>query len=175
MTGITYGGATASSGGKYNGSLGGTYGVDFPTISLGWFIDDVAVDRLQQAHPNLAEGAEASFTARLTNRNELDPLARYETLRERLRYSPTVVNKTLIDGTPKFQVQSQQVGPEKLVAKFDPGSDVDAGQGFWGLLTGYDDSTTRATEWAVLEFSVRVLAWADEYDTKQEVINDLEI
>lgn len=175
MTGLTYGGATATAGGKYDSSKGGSYGVDFPTINLGWFIDDVAVDRLQQAHPNLAEGAEASFTARLTNRNELDPEARYETLRERLRYSPTVVNKTLIDGTPKFQVQSQQIGPEKLVARFSPGSDVDGGQGFWGLLTGYDDSTVRPTEWAVLEFSVRVLAWEEEYSSKQAVINDLEI
>ena len=173
MTGYTYGGG--SSGGSYGGTFGGTYGVSFPTITLGWFIDDTPVDRLQQAHPNLTVGQEASFTARLTKRNELDPEERYLTLRDRLKYSSALVNKTLIDGTPKFQVQSQQTDADTLVARFRPGAQTEGVQGFWGLLTGYEDSTTRPTQWAVVEFNVRILAWIDEYDTKQEVINDLVI
>lgn len=171
MTGGTY---DAQDGGLYSSEFGLTYGVDQPDIGVGWFIDDIAVDRLQGTHPSVTRGAEVTFTARFTRRAGEDPQERYEQLRQRLRYAHTVVNKTLIDGTPKFKVQREGTASD-LVALFDPGFDVESGEGFWGLLTGYADASKLPGRWAVMELEVRVLADKSEYASDSEVINDLGI
>lgn len=172
---MIYGGSQAGSrGGAYGTEQGSTWGVDFPQLDTGWWLDDVVADALVGPHPTVTRGEEATFTAKFSQRANLDPAERYEEIRDRCKWCHAVVNRTLIDGTPKFKEQHQEE-PGTLVIDFRPGYGSQASTGFYGLITGYTDNTIRANQQAILELQVRVLADREEYVDKDALMADLAI
>lgn len=168
-----------SNGFTYASSSGATYGTEHGSIwggrldaVIGWLLDDeIVADALVGSHPPHIQGEEAEFTFRFDTSNGFDPEERYTQLRERVWPAPATVVTQEMDGTPRYKEQHSQ--EESLVVRIEPGKNADSAQGIWGLITDYDDDTTRPDVQAVMSLTVVVLAYVEEYATLESLEDDL--
>lgn len=173
MSGFTYGGAASPAGATYGGPSGATYGTDIPPpVDTSWLIGRSRVDGVLAPHPTITIGETSTFDAVIKADGGLsNHRYRYEQLRDRLAYaSDTVTTGRTYDGTPWFRERHDR---ESLVVKIEPGRDTPATRGVWGIIERGADRTTLPDVAAQLSIDVFVLAEADEYPSREAVIDDL--
>ena len=134
-------------------------------MSKYWTVGGVETRGIVGSHPVITPGEETVFSLRFTPRQD-DHLEAYEELRDYLDYAEQQAHGTYLTGQPWYRELHER---DTLVLEFEPGSESQAAQGVWGLVTGGSDNTVRPRQEALLTLEVFVLGTTDEYATLSEV------
>lgn len=103
-----------------------------------------------------------------------DHIDRYRDLREYGDFAGSMSVSRSANGVPHYTERvPDSASVDTLVLDFDPGDDVTATDGFWGIVRRVDDPTRYPEDTARLDMSVVVLAELDEYDDLDALEDDL--
>lgn len=104
----------------------------------------------------------------------LGHIDRYEALREFGDYAGAAQAETALNGDVWFTEFIAADAPvDSLVLALEPGVELTATPGIWGLVESVDDATVYPESVAYLSMTVTVLAELTEYDSRTAMENDL--
>lgn len=88
----------------------------------------------------------------------------------------TVSSGLALDGTPHYrETLPADADIESRVLQFVPVADPDAWGGFWAVVEEYEDESEDVPAFYEVTLTVRMLADADEYDARTEVVNEFKV
>lgn len=152
----------------WGGRSGGLWSSDTERLDIEWRIGEIVADSLVSEQPPPLLGQEVSMSFRFDRGSPHgDHIERYLEIRDKAKWSHAVVTKTLLDGTPKYKEQHTQ--DYTLALPVEPGQGTVATQGYWAVITGFEEQSTVPQMGQTITLDLFLLEELETYNSIEEM------